>query len=246
MTSPSGMFYASNARNMLSPPLSSSHSPRLPETLQRSSPGITPELLSKSTFHQLEKLSVNNTSATEHARSLLEHSRSELHRTVSDHQRSLSEHPDISRKNPMSPHEAALHAMQMQSFARAHELDKDRMMEYHARFQTPSHRTELRGESMSRNELPPRSMYEHRGEEGDQARLIASRERYLHQNAAALYRGTSPPHSTSQQTGHHSTNLVLGRADGAIIGPLSSYENRPSSYENRQSPYENRQSEHKR
>lgn len=244
--SPPGMYFSPTVgRTLLSPPLprSASHSPRSVDMLTRpvdvltrpgapmprSSPVGHHDGFSKAQFQMaLERMSENYPGGNppggpEHARNVLEHARRkpELLRP--------SESPHDNRKHPLSPLTETLHVMQ--AYARAHELEKlerDRSMaEYlnSGRYPPPGVRNDFaqgRGESN-------RSMFEHRSpvEESEQARII--RERYMQQNRPNVYRGSPPSHS-APQPGHHSANLVLGTADGSIIGPLSSYENRPSEH----------------
>ena len=231
---------------LLSPPLprSASHSPRSVDMLTRpvdvlTRPGAPIPRSSPVGHHDasglskahiqmaLERMSsefnpANNPNAPDHARNVLEHARRkpELLRPV-------SESPHDNRKHPLSPLTETLHVMH--AYQRAQDLERDRMNEY------------LRYQPQGRGEFPPqprsetnRSMFEHRSavEDSDQARIMRERERYMQQNSLSrphVYRGSPPSHS-APQPGHHSANLVLGTADGSIIGPLSSYENRPTDH----------------
>ena len=236
-------------RSLLSPPLprSASHSPRSVDMLTRpvdvltrpgaplprSSPvGGHHDGFSKAQFQialeRMAEYNPGNNPGPEHARNVLEHARrkSELLRPV-------SESPHDNRKHPLSPVSETLHVMQ--AYVRAHELGRDqRMAEYlgAGRYQPPPG---VRGDFAQGRSETPRSMFEHRispAEENEQARLLRERERYMQQNTLSrtnVYRGSPPSHS-APQPGHHSANLVLGTADGSIIGPLSSYENRPAEH----------------
>lgn len=237
-------MYFSPGRTLLSPPLprSASHSPRSVDMLTRpvdvitrpgasiprSSPVGHHDGFSKAQFQMALERSMNETypgppGGPEHARNVLE----QHARRKPELLRPVSESPHDNRKHPLSPLTETLHVMQ--AYARAHELEKferDRMAEYLRYPPPPGVRNNFEQGGRSESNRP---MFEHRSpaEENEQARLMRERERYI-QSRPNVYRGSPPSHSAPQP--HHSANLVLGTADGSIIGPLSSYENRPAEH----------------
>lgn len=139
----------------------------------------------------------------------LEHSRHfiEPHRSNSEMLRI-----DPSRKTPLSPCEA----LAFQTFMRSHEADGDnRLSDYRVGRYQQGVRAEV---SPNRNEL--QRTYERRTPGTEESDRLLN----LQQSSPGMHRSPlSPPHSSIPPS-HHSTNLVLGRADGAIIGPLSMYD----------------------
>ena len=212
-----------NSKNHVTPPHSRapSHSPR--ESTGHSS-NLSGEIVSKTQYDQaarFEKMSSPNFYERQR-------SKQSFVRTFPEHSRAANDHPRLGdlRNNTfmnVSPHDTI---QAMQSYARNQDTDKEqqRTADFRIRYQSsPSHRID--GLS-SRNES--RTVYDHRVpniDDGEQARL---RERFLHQTTmqTGLSRSISPPasHSAVQPT-RPSTNLVLTRADGAFLGPLS-FENR--------------------
>lgn len=222
---PAGYFSSPQNRSILSPPRSTtSLSPRSVDALQRSSPGVNHEILSKAHYHQLAldrrgKLNAMNTPVSELGRSFIE-----VHRSKSDLIRGVPEGlrmVDPARQTALSPRDV----LAVQSFMRSQETEADhRLMDFHVgRYAHAGVRSEL---PPGRNEHQ-RAMFERRTptEEGD--RMLNTRDRYLQQQPTlSIHRSprTPPAPHSSAPPSHHSTNLVLGRADGAIIGPLSMYE----------------------
>ena len=159
------------------------------------------------------------------------------HRRNPEHLRPVSESPHDGRKHPLSPlSPETFHVMQAYQRAHDHESNQ-RIAEYlgTGRYQPPPPGGARGGAEFGPpnprgSEPPPRSMFEHRisPEDSEQARLLRERERYMQQSGALpprsnVYRGSPPPPHSAPQP-HHSANLVLGTADGSIIGPLPSFE----------------------
>lgn len=218
-------------RRILSPPISrcsASISPRITSESgppQRSSnASYLQEIPNKGPFLQFpidgrDKYSIQSATSSEHARNFHEQLRKQeaSHRSEAARVTENTRMADLQASNrklilssSASPSSATIPA----GFRTPHEVEKDRVSEFMAfnRHQSP------------RGDITPRAMYERERnsmqDENEQARL---RERFMHgAPQPAMFTSLSPPPSSG-----HSSNLVLGRADGSILRKI------PNNYDAR-------------
>ncbi|XP_066923979.1 nuclear pore complex protein DDB_G0274915-like [Clytia hemisphaerica] len=155
----------------------------------------------------------------EHARISEQIRKQELHRSVSDQGRVIAD----PRKSVLSPREGI-------------SINPPFNRQLHEDYANFTRHQSPRAE-MAPRDIPPRpsSMYEHRSLEdsAEQARILAStRDRFMMapglSSQQPLYNvgrsGTPPSSGAPTPSSHHSSNLVLGRADGSILSKNLNYE----------------------